>query len=236
MPVTVDVIKELSIRGMKAKFGDSVGTAYGFLMFGGFGVPGLVDGATLVATANSNSEAGNDFTMDMAVGLVTDVAKAALAKGLEFPAASTVLEFTGLTAEALASASTIVVSGLLSPSAIAPEPEPYFASSKEPEPATDSAPEPAMVSTPESASDSASEPAMVSIPESATDSAPEPATDSTPEPATDSAPEPATDSASEPAMVSTPEPASDSAPEPATEPAMESETAQESTPIPESNS
>jgi len=228
MPVTVDAIKDLSIRGMKAKFGDSVGTAYGFLMFGGFGVPGLVDGATLVATANSNSEAGNDFTMDMAVGLVTDVAKAALAKGLEFPAASTVLEFTGLTAEALASASTIVVSGLLSPSAIAPEPEPHFASSKDPEPATDSAPEPAMVSTPEPATDSAPEPAMVSTPEPATDSAPEPATDSAPEPATDSAPEPS--------MVSTPEPATDSAPERATEPVMESETAQESTPIPESNS
>ena len=228
MPVTVDAIKELAIRGMKAKFGDSVGTAYGFLMFGGFGVPGLVDGATLVATANSNSEAGNDFTMDMAVGLVTDVAKAALAKGLEFPAASTVLEFTGLTAEALASASTIVVSGLLSPSAIAPEPEPHFASSKDPEPATDSASEPAMVSTPESASDSASEPAMVSIPESATDSAPEPAMVSTPEPAMVSTPEPATDSA--------PEPATDSTPEPATESVMESETAQESTPIPESNS
>ena len=157
MPVTVDAIKDLSIRGMKAKFGDSVGTAYGFLMFGGFGVPGLVDGATLVATAKTNSEAGNDFTMDMAVGLVTDVAKAALAKGLEFPAASTVLEFTGLTAEALASASTIVVSGLLSPSAIAPEPEPHFASSKDPEPATDSAPEPATDSTPEPATESVME-------------------------------------------------------------------------------
>src|SRR6185436_18628015 len=85
MSVSADVIKELAISAMKQKHGAALGAAYGFLMFGGIGVPGLVDGATLAA--RGNAEAANELTGDLAVSLVSDIAKAGLASILEARAA-----------------------------------------------------------------------------------------------------------------------------------------------------
>lgn len=44
--------KELAISAMRAKYGDEFGKAYGFVMFSGYGIPGLVDGATLAARSH----------------------------------------------------------------------------------------------------------------------------------------------------------------------------------------
>jgi hypothetical protein len=55
MSVTVDAVKELAIAAMQAKYGEEAGKAYGFLMFGGFGVPGSVERARLAASANAEA-------------------------------------------------------------------------------------------------------------------------------------------------------------------------------------
>ncbi|QWR77922.1 hypothetical protein [Candidatus Magnetomonas plexicatena] len=130
MSISSDMIKELAIRAMKEKTGsEDMAKAFGFLMFGGFGVPGVVDGAKLASAADKIDEAGQEFTEDVALSLVSDVAKATLAESLE-AAALTVLEEAGITAEAVASMSVLIVTGLLDSTPIAPEPEP----TPEPEP------------------------------------------------------------------------------------------------------
>src|ERR1700744_6321559 len=105
MPVTVDALKDLATKALQAKYGDSIGKAYGFLLFGGYGVPGLADGAQLAARANA--EAANELTGDLALGLATDVAKATISASLE-AAAADALAAAGLTAEAVAGAATLI--------------------------------------------------------------------------------------------------------------------------------
>lgn len=126
MPVSTDAVKELAIAAMKGRFGEDIGKAYGFLMFGGFGIPG----ATLAARADA--EGANDLTQDLALSLVTDSAKAGLTAALQAGAADA-LEAAGLTAEMVAGAATIIATGMLDSTPIGPEPAPE----PEPEPTPD---------------------------------------------------------------------------------------------------
>lgn len=82
MSVTVEAIEELAKAAIKAKC-DSLGMefehaddAINFLFFGGYGFPGIVDGATL-ATAADNT-AATDLTNDLALSIVTDSVKTGL--------------------------------------------------------------------------------------------------------------------------------------------------------------
>jgi hypothetical protein len=97
------------------------GEAYGFLLFGGFGVPGLVDGAMLAAAAaKANNEAGEEFTSDMALSLTMDLAKAAVASTLKNEAPA-LIEALGVTAETVATSALIIVTGIFQSSTIGDE-------------------------------------------------------------------------------------------------------------------
>ena len=82
MSVTVDALKDLATSAMVDTYGASIGNAYAFLMFGGYGVPGVVDGATLAVKADST--AAVDLTEDLAVSAVADSAKAGLTAFLSY--------------------------------------------------------------------------------------------------------------------------------------------------------
>jgi hypothetical protein len=121
MGVTVDALKESAKQAIIAKFGPEIGAGYGFLMFGGYGVPGLVDDAKLTAAvATANTEGVGEFPSEMAVSLVNDVAKACLTATLEHVAPEA-LEALGVTAETFATAAGLVVAGLLEPTPIGAE-------------------------------------------------------------------------------------------------------------------
>lgn len=82
--LTVDIIKEMAQKGIIAKY-PKTGKAINFLLFGGYGVPGLVGDAELVIVVleNKDKNVDTDFTQDMAVNLSSDIAKLALEKTLE---------------------------------------------------------------------------------------------------------------------------------------------------------
>jgi len=121
MPVTVDAIKKLAISAIALKYGNELANAYGLLMFGGFGVPGLVDGATLAAQANA--DAAMDLTQDLALSLVTNAGEVGLRMILQQTAANA-LTAAGVSAEAVASMATLIVTGVFTPTPIASEPGP----------------------------------------------------------------------------------------------------------------
>jgi CRP-like cAMP-binding protein len=118
MSVSNDVIKDLTISAMQEKYGIPFGKAYGLLMFGGFGIPGLIDAAALAASANAHI--AENLTEDLAIELVSDAAKAGLQSSLE-ATASPALEAAGLSAEVVARAANFIITGIFTPSPVAPD-------------------------------------------------------------------------------------------------------------------
>ena len=127
MSFTGDAVKELVVESMKtemiaaygAELGGQYAAAYSFLMFGGFGVPGLVDGAALATRANA--EAVNELTEDLAMSLVKDLARMGLTELLEASVADSLL-VAGLVPATVAAVAVLLVSGLLESTSIGAEP------------------------------------------------------------------------------------------------------------------
>jgi hypothetical protein len=82
--LTAEVIKELAQKGILAKY-PITGAAINFLLFGGFGIPGMIDNTVLVKEAlkNNDKKLGEKFTQEMATNLVEDLAGMATTKALE---------------------------------------------------------------------------------------------------------------------------------------------------------
>ncbi|HVI44587.1 MAG TPA: hypothetical protein VM802_06945 [Chitinophaga sp.] len=88
--LTIDILKSLAREGIKARY-PKTGEAIAFLLFGGFGVPGIIDDAQLVNKAlEKNKDAGNEFTQDMMAGLAADLAELAITEALKKAGVATV--------------------------------------------------------------------------------------------------------------------------------------------------
>jgi len=136
--IAVNVLKEAAKGYLESKYGKETATAFLFLAFGGYGVPGLVDGASLSAAASA--QAAKDLTGELAVSLLSDLIKAGLIALLEARAAGA-LAAMGMTAEVFATASMAGLSVVFTPSKIGVEPEvphgsPGKASQQQGQPAT----------------------------------------------------------------------------------------------------
>jgi hypothetical protein len=146
MSAQYEALKALAEKGLEAKYGAALGKAYSIALFGGYGMPGMVDGAKLVAAADNREKAGEEFTEDMVMGLATDVAKDCFTAALEAGAADA-LEAAGVTAESVASTAFAGLGVLLSSEEIGPEPpipdpQPPAPEPIDPEPPAPAPPEP----------------------------------------------------------------------------------------------
>ena len=79
--LSIEAFKKIAEEGLKLKYGEQKGRAIYFLLFGGFGVPGLIDDASLAAEAVLSinpKEVGEKFTAEAATSFVTELAAALL--------------------------------------------------------------------------------------------------------------------------------------------------------------
>jgi hypothetical protein len=112
MSIDVEEIKELAIKEVgKRVHSENLAKAFRLLMFGGFGVTGLVDVALLAKRANAKTV--SDLTEDTAVDFILEVAKQSLAASLELKAAGAI-DAAGITSADVARMSRFIATGLLS--------------------------------------------------------------------------------------------------------------------------
>lgn len=78
--------KSIATEGLVAAYGEQKGNAIGFLLFGGYGVPGLLDDTELVVEAigaDDPNKVAEKFARDAAAALAQDLAKLVLQEGLK---------------------------------------------------------------------------------------------------------------------------------------------------------
>jgi hypothetical protein len=78
MAVTYDVIELLAERGLILKYGEAKGRAIYFLLFGGYGIPGIGDAAEIVYRANEmkiglDTELRSEMAAELAVTVLTEI-------------------------------------------------------------------------------------------------------------------------------------------------------------------